>query len=221
MTIFPDIIREAKIVSGKDQIAYVKECLLSMTSSTSGQNNNNNTYFEETAVSDEIGDNSRLLVKKKMSSSATPGEKPSFLPNLIFNDRNRSSAYFRTTKSTDFLNVKSSPLATRLLYNWTPLERETSKSVQSKVKLYKPPKRIAEPARPPPPFKVKTMYETIDPHHHNEKRALEMKRLNYLKDHTEWSIYPYAAIEERENYKYVNEKVFETQKKFNFNFFKK
>lgn len=198
MTVLPDIIREAKIVSGKDQITYVKECLLSMTS---GQNNNN--YFEETTPDEIAGDrsNSKLLIKKKMSSSATPGEKP-FLPNLIFNDRNRSSAYFRTTRSTDFLNVKSSPLATRLLYNWTPLERETSKSVQSKVKLYKPPKRIAEPARPPPPFKVKTMYETMDPHHHNEKRALEMKRLNYLKDHTEWSIYPYAAIEERENYKY-------------------
>ena len=198
MTVLPDIIREAKIVSGKDQITYVKECLLSMTSGQS-----NNSYFEETPADEIAGDrsNSKLLIKKKMSSSATPGEKP-FLPNLIFNDRNRSSAYFRTTRSTDFLNVKSSPLATRLLYNWTPLERETSKSVQSKVKLYKPPKRIAEPARPPPPFKVKTMYETMDPHHHNEKRTLEMKRLNYLKDHTEWSIYPYAAIEERENYKY-------------------
>jgi len=137
-----------------------------------------------------------------MSSSAMSNDK-TFLPNLIFNDRNRSSAYYRTARSSDFLNAKSSPLATRLLYNWTPLERETSKSVQSKIRVYKPPKRIENPARPPAPFKVKTMYETIDPHFHNEKRALEMKRLNYLKDHTEWSIYPYAAIEEREMYKYV------------------
>lgn len=192
MTLFPDIIREAKIVSGKDQIPYVKEKLLAMATGLAS----NNTYY------DTDDDNNKVLVKKKTSgsNSATPGEK-SFLPNLIFNDKTRSSAYYRTAKSTDFLNVKTSPLATRLLYNWTPLERETTKSVQSKIRVYKPPKRIDAPARPPAPFKVKTMYETIDPHFHNEKRALEMKRLNYLKNHTEWSIYPYAAIDEKETYK--------------------
>ena len=194
MTLFPDIIREAKIISGKDQIPYVKEQLLAMASGLAA----NNTYYD---ASDENGE--RIISKKKLSSSATPGEK-TFLPNLIFNDKNRSSALYRTARSTDFLNVKTSPLATRLLYNWTPLERQTTKSVQSKIKVFKPQKRIDMPARPPEPFKVKTMYETIDPHFHNEKRALEMKRLNYLKDHTEWSIYPYAAIDERETYKYLN-----------------
>lgn len=190
MTLFPDIIREAKIVSGKDQIPYVKERLLAMATGLAS----NNSYY------DTDDENNRVLVKKKTSSSATPGEK-TFLPNLILNDKTRSTGYFRAARSTDFLNVKSSPLATRLLYNWTPLERETSQSVQSRIKVYKPTRRIDAPSRPPPPFKVKTMYETIDPHFHNEKRALEMKRLNYLKDHTEWSIYPYANIEERENYK--------------------
>jgi hypothetical protein len=44
MTALPDIIREAKIVSGKDQIPYVKERLLAMATGLAG--NGNNTYFE-------------------------------------------------------------------------------------------------------------------------------------------------------------------------------
>ena len=75
MTLFPDIIREAKIISGKDQIPYVKEQLLAMASGLAA----NNTYYD---ASDENGE--RIISKKKLSSSATPGEK-TFLPNLIFN----------------------------------------------------------------------------------------------------------------------------------------
>lgn len=55
-------------------------------------------------------------------------------------------------------------------------------------------------ARPPSPYRVKTDWETVVPHFHNEKRAIEMKRLQYLKEHTGWSVYPYAGIEERETY---------------------
>ncbi len=121
------------------------------------------------------------LVKKKMSLNDNSGEK-AFLPNLIFNDRNRSSAYYRTARSSDFLNAKSSLLATRALPNWRPLERETTISVQSKINVYKPPKRIENPGRPLPPFRANTLYESIDTNFHNEKRALEMKRLKYLKD---------------------------------------
>ena len=42
MTVLPDILREAKIVSGKDQIPYVKEQLLAMATGLAG----NSTYFE-------------------------------------------------------------------------------------------------------------------------------------------------------------------------------
>lgn len=123
------------------------------------------------------------------------------LPHIILNDKRRSTSYRRLAKSEDFDKVKSSPLATRFVYNWQPLERATTRVVQAKVKVYKPPKRIESTGRPPSPYRLCVDYETKDPHAHNHERTMAMKRLQYLREHTEWSIYPYAGIEEREEYK--------------------
>lgn len=197
----PDIVREPKIVSGKDQKVALVSSLVASTS-----------VSFDLALSDSL-DNASLIENNNNSGSkvyvktAKAGSKEIIqlneqtLPNLISNDKNRSTAYRRLARSSDFLNVKNSPLATRYVYNWKPLERLTSKTVQTKVKLYKPPRRIETTARPSSPYKVKTDFETFDLHEHNQKRSIEMRRLQHLKEHTEWSIYPYAAIEEREQYK--------------------
>jgi hypothetical protein len=81
------------------------------------------------------------------------------------------------------------------------VERESTKSVQSRLKVYKPQKRMDNVARPPSPYRVKSDWETVVPHFHNEKRTIEMKRLQYLKEHTGWSVYPYGSVDEKEEYK--------------------
>jgi hypothetical protein len=200
--LLPDIIREAKIVSGKDQIPIFKEHLLAMATGLASSG-----YFENMPVdsSNDIKirapESSKASYLRKKQSLSSKTADPAYLPNLIFNNGYRSTSYSRPSRSTDYINVKNSPLATRLFYNWKHVERETTKSVQSKIKVYKPPKRIEMPARPPSPYKVKSDWETVVPHFHNEKRAIEMKRLQYLKEHTGWSVYPYASIEEKEHYK--------------------
>lgn len=123
------------------------------------------------------------------------------LPNIVLNDKQRSTSYRRLAKSDDFEKVKSSPLATRFVYNWKPNERSPTRVVQAKVKVYKPPKRIEMTGRPSSPYRLCVDYETKDSHAHNYERTMDMKRLKYLREHTEWSIYPYAGIEEREEYK--------------------
>lgn len=161
MTILPDIIREAKIVSGKDQMNT-----LPATNITSYDLVNESSEFRR----EDPNNNSKIFIKKK-TLNASDSEQS--LPTLIFNDKNRSSSYQRLGQSTDFLNVKNSPLATKLIYNWKPVERLPTKVVQAKVKIYKPAKRIEMPARPPSPYKVQTHYETSEPHFHNEKEVLK------------------------------------------------
>ena len=152
----------------------------------------------------EIEDSS---IKKRSSKISFEREKSELkdkktqLPHLILNNKLKSSSYRRLARSEDFERVKASPLATRLIYNWRPVERQPTRVVQAKVKVYKPPKRIEMPARPSSPYKLFVDYETKDPHAQNHERTMSMKRLQYLRQHTEWSIFPYAAIEEREEYK--------------------
>jgi hypothetical protein len=192
MTLLPDITREAKIVSGKEITNGS-----SLAPPATNASFEANSFIENSEIKDDYSA-SKILFRKKPQSLSAATEK---FPNLIFNDHNRSTAYQRLARSSDFTNAKNSPLATRLIYNWKPNERLTSKVVQTKVKIYKPSKRIEMTGRPSSPYKLKVDYETTEPHFHNEKRALEMKRLQYLKEHTTWSIYPYAAVEEREHYK--------------------
>ena len=203
MTLLPDISREAKIVSGKE--------LKTLDSNYHSHSASLATAPTATHVSYDLSaslDHTEIKDDHTMSKVATRRHKQPSLtdatdkfPNLIFNDTNKSSAYQRLARSSDFLNVKNSPIATRLIYNWKPVERATRKLVQAKVKIYKPSKRIDMPGRPQSPYKLKVDYETTEPHFHNEKRTLEMKRMQYLREHTSWSIYPYAAVEERETYK--------------------
>lgn len=183
MTILPDIVREAKIVSGND-CKLVSDFLPSTSAS--------NFDFDSSHNKDE----KTVRFNKRHGSLRHDRHK-----TLIFNDKNRSTSYSRATRSTDFINIKNSPLATNYMYKWKPVERIPSKIVQAKVKIYKPPKRIEMTGRPCSPYRVKVDYETTEPTFYNEKRTLEMKRLQYLQAHTTWSIYPYAGVEEREEYK--------------------
>ena len=212
MSVLPDIIREAKIISGNDQIPLFREQIIAMATGLAASgymeparisNDNINNQPELRRCGSDI--NKTSLSRKKNSFSCKPAAGPddpaSYFPNLIFNNGQRSTAYCRNSRSSDFINAKNSPLATRLIYNWKPIERETTKSVQSRIKVFKPQKRIEMVARPGSPYRVKSEWETTVPHFHNEKRTIEMKRLQYLKEHTAWSVYPYAAVEERENYK--------------------
>lgn len=196
----PDIIREPKIISGNDQIPLFKEQIIAMATGLAASG-----YIEPmTDSKPELKRSCTDLTKsslRKNSQSCKASVDQAYFPNLIFNNGQRSTSYSRNARSSDFLSAKNSPLATRLIYNWKPVERQTTKSVQSRIKVYKPDKRMQMVARPPSPYRVKTDWETAVPHFHNEKRAIEMKRLQYLKEHTGWSVYPYAGIEERENYK--------------------
>lgn len=173
-------------------------------------------HFEPSSIFDsqqdlKMSDSAQnMKLRKKNSFSSKTGVDQAYFPNLIFNNGNRSTGYCRNARSSDFVSAKNSPLATRLIYNWKPVERETTKSVQSKIKVYKPPKRMDVVARPPSPYRVKSDWETVVPHFHNEKRAIEMKRLQYLKEHTGWSVYPYGDVEEKEQY---NKNIRETLKK--------
>lgn len=185
MTVLPEISREAKIVSGKDQKAPAS----THVNFDDDLNRSTNALNKD--------DSSKYVVKKPRQ----PVHSSEPFPNLIYNDGQRSTSYRRLCRSSDFASVKNSPLATNLYYNWQPHERLASKVVQAKVMLYKPTKRIEMTGRPSSPYKLKVDYETSEPHFHNEKRSLEMKRLQYLREHTGWSIYPYAGIEEREEYK--------------------
>lgn len=210
MSLLPDIIREAKIVSGKDQLPLFKDQIIAMATGLASSG-----YFVDPSLVDSQIDikasaQDALLKKKRSFSSKTDKADQAYFPNLIFNNRHRSTSYNRNARSSDFINAKNSPLATRLIYNWKPVERETTKSVQSKIKVYKPQKRMDMVARPPSPYRVKSDWETVVPHFHNEKRAIEMKRLQYLKEHTGWSVYPYAGIEEKEVY---NKNIRDTLKK--------
>lgn len=202
MTVLPDISREAKIVSGKDMKVFNSNSSNLLASTSIGyEMAPNDLSAGDSSANKEEGNEftkSKVMIKKKPSFNSIDKQ---LFPNLMSNDGKRSSAYQRLSHSSDYINVKNSPIATRLIYNWKPLERLPTKVVQAKVKIYKPSKRIDMPARPPSPYKVKTEYETVEPHFHNEKRALEMKRMQYLKEHTTWSVYPYGAIEEREGYK--------------------
>ena len=199
MALLPDIVREAKIVSGKDKELNVKQHLFAMAT---GLTSTSHYYETNKTSSDNINkrnEMSKVLIKRNNSLSASHDR--SIFPHLITNDGHRSTAYQRVIRSSDFSNVKSSPLATRLIYNWTPLERKTTLEVEAQAKMFKPPKRIEMPGRPVSPYKVTADYESGEPHLHNEKRALDMKRMQYQREHTTWSVYPYAAIQEREYYK--------------------
>lgn len=182
MNHLPDIVREEKILSG-----------------------NNNKFIDEFFPSTSFCNfdfnfdpNQKKTHYKKNNGSFINNVNKT---NLISNNMNGRTSFARASRSTDFLNVKNSPLATNYMYNWKPHQRLTSKAVQAKVKIYKPPKRIEMTGRPSSPYKVKSDYETKEPTFHNEKRTYEMKKLQYMQAHSNWSIYPYAGIEEREDYK--------------------
>lgn len=188
-----------------------KKNLISATLTTTVPQPSNHVSFEEastrqrhTSSRNGVNDRHRNRAQDKKSESNETGgnnDEQQTLPQLISNDKKRSTSYRRFAKSSDFEKVKASPLATRFVYNWKPLERLPTRVVQAKVKVYKPPKRIEMTGRPSSPYRLCVDYETKEPHAHNHERVMDMKRLQYLREHTEWSIYPYAGVEEREQYK--------------------
>lgn len=195
MTVLPDIVREPTIISGKEN-PYLKP-LLPTTMSSSVPSFKNISKLQETAF----------------SLSAPSGDVQERFPNLIYNDKLRSTSYHRGSNfklsDEDKKKLANSPLATAVLYNWAHPKREVSEAIKSKSKVFKPVSRIAEPARPPAPFKVNSAWETSETHFYNERRTLDMKRWQYLQNHTQWSIFPYAKIDERESY---NAKIRQTLK---------
>ena len=58
--------------------------------------------------------------------------------------------------------------------------------------------------RPPPPKKFNHMLETIDPHWHNEKRAMRMKQREHYRYHNTWSKYYYGSPAEQEEARLVD-----------------
>ena len=196
MTLLPDIVKEAKIVSGKENNSASNGNIAAATSISYDI-----TRESLDLATDSSKTKSEVKISNNMKKKNSISSKDVNFPHLILNDSNKSSSYQRAQRPSDITNVQNSPIATRLIYNWKPLERLPTKVVQAKVKIYKPPKRIDQPARPPSPYRIKSDWVTIDPHFHNQKRTQEMKSLQYLKQHTNWSIYPYASIDEREEYK--------------------
>ena len=174
MTVLPDILREPSVVSIKPPSASSMPSLISDL--------------------------------KKLHENATPlGYSNSVIdgktnfPTLIFNDR--STAYHRLSSNGELNKIVNSPLESNLIYNWPSTKRMQTTLMKSKSRVYKPVSRISQPGRPPAPYKVHSSFETEETNFHNEKRTLEMKRWQYLRDHTQWSIFPYAPIDEREVYK--------------------
>ena len=63
------------------------------------------------------------------------------------------------------------------------------------------PSRRINVLRPDPPKKFNHMLETTDPHWHNDKRALRMKRREHYRYHNAWSKYYYGTASEQEEYR--------------------
>jgi hypothetical protein len=199
----PEILKEPRIVSGK----YRNETATVMTYSVPVRDLNepiNKKLYIKRQLSLENNatkiDNFNEETKLKQQKQQQQNEK---LPNIILNDgsKKRSTSYHRLMRSSDFEKVKNAPIATRLIYNWKPLEHLSTKVVQAKVKLYKPKKKIESTARAPSPYRLQWSWESSEPNLHNEIRAQEMKRIKYMQDHAKWSVYPYGSVEEREDYK--------------------
>ncbi|CAF0933676.1 unnamed protein product [Rotaria sordida] len=81
-------------------------------------------------------------------------------------------------------------------YLWEPLQRE---DIRHQYDYYIAPQRIIA-SLPDEPFKMTTMYETPDRHYHNYKRVRAMQQRQWNKEHIQYTIYPYAKIDEREMY---------------------
>ena len=158
MTLLPEIIREAKIVSGKDQPTFMQkskkkgqestatdgetfasssvivvsgndkdEAKNAKTSGNEPENfvsASNNSMTQAPPRKRTSRSHHRITVAETLtqvhatSDADGKGEKASLFPSLILNDKNRSTAYQRPPRSSDFANVKNSPTATRLIYNW-------------------------------------------------------------------------------------------------------
>lgn len=71
-------------------------------------------------------------------------------------------------------------------------ERQTGAKVPPRV----------NPLQPPPPKRLTTSLETVDPHWHNEKRRNVMQQREWYRYHGTWSKAFYGSPAERESYRY-------------------
>lgn len=217
MTMLPDITREPTVVSIKPSSsnnnikqghswsanAALNNSTPTLNVISASTNNLSGTNLPETAISYNNNVNN---VNNNNNNNDTNNNTDSHFPSLIFNDKKRSTAYHRLSRlnsSNGEIDSKliTSPIATNIYHNWPATQRLRASAVKAKSRVYKPSQRISEPSRPPAPYKVNTSYESVEAHFHNEKRVWEMKRWQYIREHTTWSIYPYAALDERESYK--------------------
>jgi hypothetical protein len=143
------------------------------------------------------GDDSINFSKSNVDSKKNIPKNSNNLPEISKKNSNN-----RTSRSTDSNSMtKKYPSATKLSYSWKTVERVPSKVVDSQVKIYKPTKRLETITRPDSPYRMNTSWQTDHLQAQNHKRAEEMKRLEWLKQHTAYTIYPYGDIEEKETYK--------------------
>lgn len=82
-------------------------------------------------------------------------------------------------------------------YLWEPVQRE---DIRHQYDTYVPPQRIIA-SRPEEPQKMSTMFESQDRHYHNYKRVQAMQQRQWNREHTQYTIYPYSHMDERESYK--------------------
>jgi hypothetical protein len=200
MTVLPDIIREPVIIPAKSNQVNTSNIHINSLGDFNNQASQSSSLNPSPAVHP---DNT-----KSAPQSYTAEEAHKYFPYLILNDKKRSTCY-KTTDSDGKFSVKSSPLATSVAYKWPHLQRQKSEFVggtnkSTKSHFHKSLVRLPQPSRPDQPFRVDASWETVETHFHNEKRNLDMKRQQYAREHSMWSIYPYGSIEEREMYKYVS-----------------
>lgn len=183
--------------SARRRKLYIKR-QLSLENSQNDVSNNEHLPSKMRMASTEL-----LLDEEKLlrQHGGAGGGSTRKLPSLLMNEGKRSTAYTKVIKSSDFDLVRNAPIATRLIYNWKPLERVSYTESKARVKLFKPKKKIENTSQAPSPYKLQWGWETSDACFHNEKRALEMKSIKYMADHAKWSVYPYGNSDEREEYK--------------------
>jgi hypothetical protein len=191
MTVLPGIIREPVIIATKHSPISSSQLFVdsNCTPPASPENNKHQTA-DSTQLSTLAKDPQKLF------------------PFLILNDKKRSTGYRSSDPDAKF-PIRTSPLATSVIYKWPTLNRYESEFSNNKPQFQsrsnsnfqKLLNRVPHPSRPDSMYKMETSWETSEAHYKNEQRVLEMKRNQNIRENTAWSIGPYADTKEREYFK--------------------
>jgi hypothetical protein len=191
MTVLPDIIREPVIIAAKQNPLSSSQLFVDSNCSRPS--------------SAEARQHTDLQAVSNIAS-----EPQKLFPFLILNDKKRSTGY-RSSDPDGRFQIRTSPLATSVMYKWPNLSRHESGEGSTNSKLnfqsrsqshfQKFLSRLPHPSRPDSMYKMETSWETSDGHFHNQQRTLSMKRNQNIRENTIWAIGPYGDIKERESFK--------------------